>query len=299
MPPRKSAGAPAPVAGAKRRHTPEGGDLESEGVSSDSTAVPAQSAAKRRFRGRVLRGDSFVNEYSVGDEEKQQLFSRMPTMIRSGDTLIPEGPPSDESRYLVVFDLDETIVYARKGPLVLRPHARELLQMCGEKCELAMWTAGARQYAKAVLHELNRVVWPKSSPESSPVRHLITRSKEWFSRASYTKDLRKLGRRLDKVLIIENSPDCVRLNPENAIVVDDFDKLSEGQPTMRALAQVIEELVGSGKPVQEYLPSSPLLNRQQVEGHDGKVEVYYLHAGEAQGRKVVQTNKDRAPASKH
>ncbi len=46
-------------------------------------------------------------------------------------------------------------------------------------------------------------------------------SNAWFSMTRYVKDLERLGRPMDRVLIVDNSP-YVCIHPDNAIVVDDF-----------------------------------------------------------------------------
>eukprot|EP01065_Artemidia_motanka_P040976 TRINITY_DN5236_c0_g1_i3.p1 TRINITY_DN5236_c0_g1~~TRINITY_DN5236_c0_g1_i3.p1 ORF type:complete len:323 (+),score=94.78 TRINITY_DN5236_c0_g1_i3:79-1047(+) len=281
--------------------------VDSEGTSESPARAGSPPAAAESepesLRGDVLRGASFVCEYARGGPA-EPLMRRLPTMIRSTDAaLIPPGSlehdgvsedgmadvTSTSSKYLVVFDMDETIVYARKGPLVLRPHAAELLRMCGERCELALWTAGSRAYAKAILHEINKRVWGRSP--AGVVKHLITRDCVWFDGEDYTKDLLKLGRSLDKVLIVENAPDCVRLNPQNAIIVEDFRGPSEGEPTLKVLLQVISEMVESGKTVPDFVASCPQLEQQRVMGHSGPVDILFLKAGRA--AKTVHENKDR------
>jgi TFIIF-interacting CTD phosphatase-like protein len=133
-------------------------------------------------------------------------------MLRSGDKLI--ASPVHEKRYTIVIDLDETVVYARDGPLYARSNLKELLRSLNLHGEVIVWTASERGYARAVLREID--------PEGI-VQHLIYRHKSWFDPHDYTKDLKRLGRNMDYVLIVENTPDCVRANPQNGIIVEDFE----------------------------------------------------------------------------
>eukprot|EP01061_Rhynchopus_euleeides_P017157 TRINITY_DN28598_c0_g1_i1.p1 TRINITY_DN28598_c0_g1~~TRINITY_DN28598_c0_g1_i1.p1 ORF type:complete len:324 (+),score=170.92 TRINITY_DN28598_c0_g1_i1:45-974(+) len=238
------------------------------------------------LEGEMLRGPSFANAY----DKNTKMMKRLPTMLNRGhSTLIPRLKGDEEEKLLVVFDLDETIVYARDGPLMLRPHAKELLKSLEEVCEIAFWTAGVRTYAKAIVMEIEKEVWGKSP--AGVIKHCISRNKNWFSQEDYTKDLRKLGRDMDKVLIIENTPDCVRLNPENAIIVQDFEGERDTEPTLAALLDVILELVDSGKAVPDFIPECGKLERQSVKGVEP--EVFFLTAGKTGAKKILKANRDK------
>lgn len=143
-----------------------------------------------------------------------------PTMPSASSTLSSNSNASptltaiNKRLYTIVLDLDETVVYARDGPLYARAHLRELLLCMHAYAEVVVWTAGEREYAKAVLEEIN---------VDHVIQHLIYRHKKWFDEEDYTKDLRMLGRDVRYVLIIENTPDCVRQNPMNGIIVEDYE----------------------------------------------------------------------------
>ncbi|KAK7195710.1 TFIIF-stimulated CTD phosphatase [Novymonas esmeraldas] len=152
-----------------------------------------------------------------GDDDGELLKRREPTMLQKGRKLI--APASDGTkRYTVVFDLDETVVYARDGPLYARAYLKDLFRSIKDDFEVIVWTAGERDYAKCILEEIN---------EDHTIQHLVYRHAKWFREEDYTKDLRQLGRDLNYTLMIENTPDCVRANPQNGIIVEDFEVLPE------------------------------------------------------------------------
>lgn len=245
----------------------------------------------------------------VAAADNTKLRRREPTMLRTGASLI--APLGDHGkRYTIVLDLDETVVYARDGPLYARAHLQSLLRVMDECCEVIVWTAGERKYAKAILQEINT---------DNIIKHLIYRHKAWFDPKDYTKDLCRLGRDLDYVLIIENTPDCVRVNPQNGIIVEDFegvpvdsepvtptatptatststaveaisgaptpvssstpptspkasaaDKKKTEDHTFVHLMQLVRELGQSGQPVPQFLANCRLLRRQVVKGSNGE-----------------------------
>lgn len=151
--------------------------------------------------------------------------------------------------------------------------------------EVIIWTAGERSYAKAVVKELNI---------SGLIKHCIYRDQAWFHDApptesddeeeddsdeegighGYTKYLRLLNRPMDYTLIIENTPDCVRKNPENGIIVSDFEGNTDPggsnpkDATLLKLSQLIRELVqdNNGMTVPDFLhmKSKPLSSQQKL-----------------------------------
>ncbi|RNF11991.1 nuclear lim interactor-interacting factor [Trypanosoma rangeli] len=155
------------------------------------------------------------NVYEAGrrhdvDEVRKR---RRPTMAGHKERLV-DPPAGTNKKYTVVLDLDETVVYAREGPLYARAYLRELLRSIKDVFEVIVWTAGEREYAKNILEEIN---------QEHIIQHLIYRHGAWFRSEDYTKDLKKLGRNIDYVIIVENTPDCVRANPQNGIIVEDFE----------------------------------------------------------------------------
>jgi carboxy-terminal domain RNA polymerase II polypeptide A small phosphatase len=126
-----------------------------------------------------------------------------------------------ESRLLVVFDLDETLVHAttRISPAaadftsgahscVVRPHARTLVGECLARYDVAVWTSAGSLHAETVVSEVFgdaarlRFVW--SAEHCTPHRDLET-----FEDVPL-KNLHKLRRRgidLDRVVAIDDSPE--------------------------------------------------------------------------------------------
>lgn len=84
----------------------------------------------------------------------------------------------------------------------------------GVLLELVLWTASVETVARRVVRALD--------PAGDMFDYTIYRDLRWYRSAGYTKDLRRLGRRMERVVIVENAPDSVLLNRGNAILVSDF-----------------------------------------------------------------------------
>eukprot|EP01012_Entosiphon_sulcatum_P027704 TRINITY_DN33414_c0_g1_i1.p1 TRINITY_DN33414_c0_g1~~TRINITY_DN33414_c0_g1_i1.p1 ORF type:complete len:260 (-),score=31.45 TRINITY_DN33414_c0_g1_i1:58-813(-) len=240
------------------------------------------------------RGVSFKKEY-----EPQSTFQKLKKAVqpktgrRRAPSMIHEPtkhmiPPKkrDDKKITVVLDLDETLIYAREGPLYARPHLEELLAFLGAHCETVVWTAGVRAYAQAVIRNID---------PTGVIDHCIYRHEKWFTgQAGYAKDLQLVGRDLNHVIIIENTPDCIRGHEENGILVSDYEGGESADNTLPAITKLLEDLVTAGVTVPEYLRRSPLLTRQYVPTDVGdKLYVYCLNPNKAA---ELRLNRDLSPA---
>lgn len=221
-----------------------------------------------------LRGESFRQEY-LPHGRRRQARRREPSMNKGdGGYVLPPQDPKFEGKIVLVLDLDETLIFARLGPLLAREGLTELFAMCIEYgLEVVVWTAGLKSYAQAIVENIDR---------HRAVSHCIYRHSKWFSgQTGYRKDLAALGRPLDKVLIIENTPDCIRGYQNNGILVQDYVGSVEKDETLFRLAEVIRALVNSQMSVPQFIVSSQMLQKENVQTDVGDyISVYTLAATE-------------------
>eukprot|EP00742_Colponemidia_sp_Colp-10_P017788 GILJ01020496.1.p1 GENE.GILJ01020496.1~~GILJ01020496.1.p1 ORF type:complete len:294 (-),score=49.90 GILJ01020496.1:471-1352(-) len=157
----------------------------------------------------------------------------------------------------VIFDLDETLVSNRRMDLpsaILRPYALHMLnamrQIAG--LEIVLWTASTKETAAPVVHQLHErgIVFDE----------LIFRNDAWFTEPVHTKDLRLLGRDMNRVVVFDNAANCVKLNTGNAVLVEDFmgstDPQGRHDGSLVNLYYIVDILVNNcvlGNSVQETL----------------------------------------------
>lgn len=128
--------------------------------------------------------------------------------------LVPPPREVDEGKLVVVLDLDETLIFSRGNRVFERQGVSKLLQTLKGRCEVIVWTAGTRDYALDVI----RIIDPYFA-----IQHCIYRHPMWWNgEIGCTKDLRMLGRPMERVILIDNTPEVFRENPENGILVSDF-----------------------------------------------------------------------------
>ena len=164
--------------------------------------------------------------------KKQKKESSSPVTPKSSKFLLPEQTGEHKGKKTLIIDLDETLVHSSLQftsnctfvtPIVLdtvectafvsvRPYAREVLKELSKFYEVVIFTASLRQYAETIIDYLD--------PDHNILR--LYRDACVHKETHFVKDLTKLGRDLTKTLIVDNSPDCIELQPENGILVSSW-----------------------------------------------------------------------------
>lgn len=142
-------------------------------------------------------------------------------------SLLPARKSSD-NRICLVIDLDETLVHSSfkridnadfvvpveiDGTLhdvyvLKRPHVDEFLKRMGQMYECVLFTASLAKYADPVADLLDKEKIFKAR---------LFRESCAFYRGNYVKDLSRLGRDLNRVIIVDNSPASYIFHPDNAV----------------------------------------------------------------------------------
>ena len=127
----------------------------------------------------------------------------------------PFLPSCNSNIYTLVLDLDETLVHffycPSGGNFLIRPHCIEFLKNMSEIFEIAIFTAAMQDYADGILNKLD--------PNKKYIKYRLYRQHTSISGISFVKDLSKLGRDLNKVIIIDNLSDNFKLQPNNGLSI--------------------------------------------------------------------------------
>jgi len=110
--------------------------------------------------------------------------------------------------------------------------------------------------------------------------------------SSRCRELAAVGRNLDEMVIIENTPDCIRGYEENGILVADYEGGEDEDHTLFAIQQVLEELVKSGKKVPEGIRGCKLLTRSYVPTDLG--DQLYVYCLDPKKADEIRFNRDLA-----
>eukprot|EP01067_Filipodium_phascolosomae_P000993 Filipodium_phascolosomae@DN1689_c0_g1_i1.p1 len=159
----------------------------------------------------------------------------------------------DEGKRTLVLDLDETLVHSSFRPVadasiivtveiegkyhdifvLKRPGVDIFLKEASRWYEIVIFTASLAKYADPLMDQLD--------PDNICAYRLFREScTQW--NGSYVKDLSRMGRHLDDIIILDNSPLSYVWQPDNAIPIrswfDDFEdrELYDLIPILQALA---------------------------------------------------------------
>uniref|UniRef100_A0A8C1Z7H8 FCP1 homology domain-containing protein n=1 Tax=Cyprinus carpio TaxID=7962 RepID=A0A8C1Z7H8_CYPCA len=202
-------------------------DEEASAPLRDGGASPHAASSSKKPRSRGIFHSLFcclchdetdhvpVNNNAPLLVEENGTISKVPAK-----PLLPQIKSKDVGKICVVIDLDETLVHSSFKVYVLkRPHVDEFLKRMGELFECVLFTASLAKYADPVSDLLDK--W-------GAFRSRLFRESCVFHRGNYVKDLSRLGRDLNKVIIVDNSPASYIFHPDNAVPVASwFDDMSD------------------------------------------------------------------------
>ena len=140
-------------------------------------------------------------------------------------------PPNLTQKKTLVLDLDETLVHSQFGPfnipsdvvinieienelhdihVLIRPGVKEFLEKMAEIFEIVIFTASISKYAGPLLDLLDKKKF---------CNFRLFREHCTLLNSSFVKDLKKLGRDLKDVIIVDNSPLAYLLNSDNGLPI--------------------------------------------------------------------------------
>ena len=168
--------------------------------------------------------------------------------------LLPQK--TDDKIYLktLVLDLDETLAHGQNIPFSssknqmkfecvlnnikstiyfkMRPGVREFLRKMSKLYEIVIFTASVEDYAKPLINLIDI---------KQLCSHKLYRDQCTCEKSVYIKDLKKLGRDLKDVIIIDNSPNAYSWNKENGIPISTWIE-DENDRELFDLIQILEFL---------------------------------------------------------
>ena len=123
--------------------------------------------------------------------------------------------------YTLILDLDETLVHFKVNPnnneegvLKVRPGVSEFLDEIDKYYELIIFTGATQDYANLLIDEIeeNKIYF----------EHRLYRQHMIIIDNEFVKDLTRIGRPLDKIIIVDNMPQNYKLQKENGINIKSF-----------------------------------------------------------------------------
>lgn len=208
---------------------------------SDESSIPPFIPSPPKKKTWLERTCGCFGKTPTPEDETERISAEHAHWLRSLEPtyepkspLLPSLPPNTKDRICLVLDLDETLVHSSFDPfpsgsdfsvplempgdkhtvyVKKRPFVDEFLATCSQSFEVVVFTASLALYANPVMDVLD------------PSRHVklrLYREHCVLVGGCYVKDMRKLGRDLKRVFILDNSPLSYALQPENAIPISSW-----------------------------------------------------------------------------
>ena len=181
------------------------------------------------------------------NEENQQNDN-----IIKKDITIPYLPPKkkdDKRDYCLVLDLDETLVHFFEDNsdayVKVRMCTEQFITVLSQYCEIVIFTASTQNYADIVIDGLDC---------KNLIDYKLYREHTIEYNGINVKDLSKLGRDLNKVIIIDNIEDNYCLQPNNGLNIIDFEGDENDNELQFLLEDLLEVVAVPGKNVINELP---------------------------------------------
>ncbi|ESL12223.1 hypothetical protein TRSC58_00013 [Trypanosoma rangeli SC58] len=223
-----------------------------------STSLRSKSLSNSRHR--RLRAAALSAERHGSSDIRERFGALAKPLFQN--FLLPQVEAHETCPTLtVVLDLDETLVSNRNGAFlaaILRPYCLHFLNALRHMkgLEVVLWTASTKETALPVVEQL--------SQSGLVFDEVIYRNDMWFTEPLHTKDLRLLGRDMDRLLIVDNAANCCKLNPRNSVLADDFYGCrSEEDATLVNIYYIIERVL---RGCQDDVPASDTLLRLATDG---------------------------------
>jgi Dullard-like phosphatase family protein len=209
-------------------------------TSSKQTAAAARPPPSKELLPRITnlprRSPATVALSSAGFERRLQEWRAKPKNISPAtdlklEPMLPPPLPAVRRRMLLVLDVDETLVHASFTPekpfdvkitieldgekgdifVAFRPHLFTFLEFIAPLFEVAIFTASQSCYAEQLMDHID--------PDGRLGRLRLFREHCTEISGGRVKDLSLLGRSLDRIALVDNSPVTYLFQPRNAIPI--------------------------------------------------------------------------------
>ena len=171
------------------------------------------------FKENILRENYDFSSLLASSLIKNNLLS---------NKIHPNQPPTPyisfpcKKKYTLVLDLDETLIYFDKvkdvkddsGTFKIRPGTFTFLEKVQKFYEIVIFSEAEQNYVDLILSSIEE--------NKKYFDFVLYRQHTTIQNEEFIKDLSKIGRKLSKIIIVDNMPQNFRLQPENGIYIKPF-----------------------------------------------------------------------------
>ena len=151
-------------------------------------------------------------------------------------------------QFSLILDLNETLIYFKSnknpdiGTIKIRPFFESFLELVGKFYELIIFTAGTQDYTDDIIDGLenNKIYFD----------HRLYRQHTIIKDGNFIKDLTRVGRPLDKTIIVDNMPQNFIFQRENGILIKSFHGEDNNDNALEELGKILINIAKEGGDVR-------------------------------------------------
>ena len=150
----------------------------------------------------------------------------------------------NNKKYSLVLDLDETLIHFKQGNneqegvVRIRPGVTEFLKEIGKIYELIVFTTATQEYADLLIDAIEE--------DKIYFDHRLYREHAIIVDNDFVKDLTRIGRPLDKIIIIDDMPQNFKLQKENGIIIRPFWGEDNNDSVLYNLVPILKSIANEG-----------------------------------------------------
>ena len=199
----------------------------------------------------------FNNIKNISLKEMNDFFQKnikVKKIPQEIDNLYPPTNPEIKPPYIktqltkkfsLVLDLDETLISLdrnktnnnNKGILKLRPGLIRFLSKIKNFYEIIVFTSGTKEYGDQIIDVIEN--------DEKYFDHRLYRDHTLFYNNEYIKDISRIGRPLDKIIIVDNLPQNFRLQKENGIEIKPFFGDDNNDKALSSLGNILKRIANN------------------------------------------------------
>ena len=198
------------------------------------------------FRTKILR----INILNSSLLSSTVLKNNYPTQKMKIDT--PYLTSLNKKKYSLVLSLDETLVYFKSNNIInnkcliqLRPGLIEFLKNIKPYYEIIIFSNGNRKYSDLIIDSINE--------KYKCIDYRLYQENCVIINDDFVKDLSKIGRSLDKIIIIDNLPQNYRLQNQNGINIKSFYGDNPNDKVLYQLSDILINIAMDGGDVRNSI----------------------------------------------
>jgi len=198
--------------------------------------------------------DFFLEYILIEKDIKYSVLAS--TFLKSGEIISPLPFPylnyTSPKNYTLVLDIDETLFHFKineddeeQGVLKIRPGVFQFIDEVKEYYEIILFSEADKNYIDLITDAVgeNRYLYD----------YVLCREYITIVGQNFIKDLSKIGRPLDKIIIIDNMPQNFSYNKENGIYIKPFWGEENDDKALIDLIPILINIARSGRDVRKEL----------------------------------------------